>query len=309
VVMQSGAVHQALLLFDHYQAVVTAPPDLPLAAHPVRPGPLRNGVELRDVWFRYADDQPWVLRGVNLLIPQGRAVALVGLNGAGKSTLVKLLCRFYDPTRGSILWDGVDLRDLDVHLLRERMSVVFQDFMSYDLSGRENIGVGDLRQLTDRERIQEAATLAGCHTTLSALPSGYDTMLSRLFFDNADQDDPEAGILLSGGQWQRVAVARALFRGRRDLLVLDEPSAGLDAEAEYEIHNRLRQLRDGGTSLLISHRLSTVCDADVIVSLAGGQVAEQGTHDELIALGGHYAHLFGLQARGYQRHPEPVSPN
>lgn len=297
-VMQYGLVQQALLLFDHYRRVVSEPSDLPVPASPEPCPPLRRGIELRDVWFRYSEGHPWILRGVTLTITADESVALVGLNGAGKSTLVKLLCRFYDPVRGSILWDGVDLRRLDPGELRDRLGVVFQDFMCYDLTAAENIALGDVRGAHDAAAIERAARLAGCHDAIAALPRGYDTILSRMFFDDAD--DPEAGAMLSGGQWQRVAVARALLRSRRDLLIMDEPSSGLDAEAEHELHSRLRELRHGQTSVLISHRLSTVRDADLIVVLEGGVVVEQGRHQELMALGGRYAALFELQARGYQ---------
>ncbi|GAA1768106.1 ABC transporter ATP-binding protein [Luedemannella helvata] len=297
-VARSGLVQQALLLFDHYRAVVSEPADLPVRGQPLPCPPLRVGLELRDVWFRYAEDQPWILRGVTLTIPAGGSVALVGLNGAGKSTLVKLLCRFYDPVRGSVHWDGVDLRDLDPGELRDRLGVVFQDFMSYDLTAAENIGVGDVTRIDDPAAIEHAARLAGCHDPISRLPRGYDTFLSRLFF--ADPAEPESGTALSGGQWQRVAVARALLRARRDLLILDEPSSGLDAEAEYTLHASLRDLRQGRTSVLISHRLSTVRDADHIVVLESGTVVEHGRHADLMAAGGRYATLFGLQARGYR---------
>ena len=257
--------------------------------------------------FRYAPDQPWVLRGVDLVLPRGCAVALVGLNGAGKSTLVKLLCRFYDPTRGAVLWDGIDVRELPVEQLRERIGVLFQDFMQYDLSAAENIGVGDVATLGDREPVVAAARRAGAHETLAALPRGYDTLLSRLFFDETDRNDPETGVLLSGGQWQRVALARTLLRDRRDLLILDEPSSGLDAEAEHEVHRQLREHREGRTSVLISHRLGAVRDADRIVVLAGGRVVEQGRHEELLAEDRTYARLFRLQADGYRPVDEPVA--
>jgi ATP-binding cassette, subfamily B, bacterial len=295
-----GSAHENALLFDHYRTLVKARPDLPAPAQPVALGPLRTAVELRDVWFRYGPDQPWVLRGVTLTIPAGQAVALVGLNGAGKSTLVKLLCRFYDPTRGGVSWDGHDLRDADVASLRDRVGAVFQDFMAYELSAAENVGVGDVAALTDRPRIEAAATRAGIHRTLAALPKGYDTMLSTAYYGEDDLTDPTHGMLLSGGQWQRVALARAFLRGDRDLLMLDEPTAGLDPEAEHELHTRLRRHREGRTSLLISHRLNTVRDADRIVVLADGKVTEEGTHEELLDRGGDYARLFALQADGYQ---------
>ncbi|MFF3443782.1 ABC transporter ATP-binding protein [Streptosporangium sp. NPDC002721] len=288
-----------LLAFAHYVAVTAAGPDLPRAerGHASR---LRQGVELRDVWFRYSDDHPWVLRGVNLTIPHGCAVALVGLNGAGKSTLVKLLCRMYDPTRGRILWDGTDLRDIPPALLRERISAVFQDHMNYDMTAGDNIGLGDLTAMGDRGRLEEAATRAGLHDKLAGLPRGYDTPLTRIFVIGNDGDDPVTGVVLSGGQWQRLALARAFVRNGSDLMILDEPSSGLDPEAEHEIHTRMREHRLGRTSLLISHRLSAVRDADYIAVLDGGRITEHGSHDVLLAAGGSYARLFRLQAAGYQ---------
>ncbi|GAT66871.1 multidrug ABC transporter permease [Planomonospora sphaerica] len=301
IVTECSTVQRALLLFRHYVDVVGMEPDLPAAD---RPAPeLRRGIELRDVWFRYSPEHPWVLRGVDLFIPHGRATAVVGRNGEGKSTLVKLLCRFYDPERGRILWDGVDLRDLSPETLRSRIGAVFQDFMEYDLPAAENIGLGDLGALHDRERVTAAARLAGAHEAISELPRGYDTMLSRMFGPPGEEDDT-VGVPLSGGQWQRLALARALLRDRRDLLILDEPSAGLDAEAEHRVHTTLREHRAGRTSLLISHRMGAIRDADRIVVLAGGRVAEQGDHSELMALGGDYAELFALQAEGYR--PGPV---
>jgi ATP-binding cassette subfamily B protein len=244
-----------------------------------------------------------VLRGVSLVIPRGQAVGLVGHNGAGKSTLVKLICRLYEPDRGTILWDGRDLRDLDLAALRDRMSVMFQDFMAYELSAAENIAVGDLGREGDRPALETAARRADIHEDLAALPKGYDTLLTRTYFDLADRDDPQTGVLLSGGQWQRVAVARALLRADRDLLILDEPSSGLDAEAEHEIHSSLRAGRTEYATVLISHRLNTIRDTDHIVVLADGIISEQGTHDTLMARSGLYARLFSLQARGYDRQP------
>nr|SBO98650.1 ABC transporter, ATP-binding protein [Nonomuraea gerenzanensis] len=291
--------HLNLRLFGHYVAVVRAEPDLAVPAEPVPLPPLRRGIELRDVWFRYSDEHPWILRGVDLLLPYGAAVALVGLNGAGKSTLVKLLCRFYDPSRGTILWDGVDLRDVRPEALRERISGVFQDHMTYDLSARDNIGVGDLAARDDLGRIRAAAQRAGVDELLAALPRGYDTLLTRLFISEQDREDAATGVVLSGGQWQRTALARAFLRDGRDLMILDEPSSGLDPEAEAEVHARMREHRAGRTSLLISHRLNTVRDADLIVVMRDGVVAERGGHDDLMAVDGTYARLFRLQARGY----------
>jgi ATP-binding cassette, subfamily B, bacterial len=293
-------IHHSALLFEHYHAVIELPSDLPRAAQPERIHRLARGLEFRDVWFRYGAELPWVLRGVDLAIPRGRTLALVGENGAGKSTLVKLLCRFFDPVDGEVTWDGVDLRRLDPDELRARIGVVFQDFMEYELSAHENIAVGDLGALSDTDRVAAAARLAGIHDALAALPRGYATLLTRTFTDAADREDPATGVLLSGGQWQRLALARAFLRGRRDLLILDEPSAGLDPEAEHALHARLRAHRAGRTSVLISHRLGTVRTADAIATLVDGRIAELGTHDELVARAGTYARLFSLQASSYR---------
>ncbi|MFF7250699.1 ABC transporter ATP-binding protein [Embleya sp. NPDC008237] len=311
--------YEAVLLFDHYRAVLDCAPDLPVAASPRALPALRRGIELRDVWFRYTDEHPWVLRGVDLWIPYGDSVALVGLNGAGKSTVVKLLCRMYDPTRGQVLWDGVDIRDVDPCALRERIGAVFQDFVSYDMTAAENIALGDLSVLEaldaagpnggDAEapvEIRAAALRAGVHETVARLPHGYRTLLSRTFFTEADRDDPATGVMLSGGQSQRLALARAFLRDRRDLMILDEPSAGLDAEAEHEIHASLRLHRRNRTSVLVSHRLGAVREADAIVVLSGGRVVEQGAHHELLARDGEYARLFTLQAEGYRADEDEI---
>jgi ATP-binding cassette subfamily B protein len=300
VIGRFGVTHRAALMFEHYREVLATGPDLPVPEHPRPVAALRHGLELRDVWFRYGPDQPWVLRGVDLTIARGETVALVGLNGAGKSTLVKLLLRFYDPDRGSVRWDGADLRELRPDELRDRIGAVFQDFMCYDLSAADNVGLGSVADLGDRAVIEAAARGAGVHDVLAGLPRGYATGLTRMFLDSADGQDPDTGVLLSGGQWQRVALARAFTRARRDLLVLDEPSSGLDAEAEHDVHRRLAGLRAGRTTLLISHRLGAVRDADRIVVLDGGRVVEQGSHAQLIAARAGYARLFDLQAAGYR---------
>jgi ATP-binding cassette, subfamily B, bacterial len=294
-----GGVTQSVLLFRAYTDVVSAPPDLPVRSSPVPVPALRSGIEIRDVWFRYDESHPWVLRGVSMFIPVGRQVALVGLNGSGKSTLVKLLCRLYDPVKGSIHWDGIDVRDFDPAALREHTSGVFQDYMSYDLIVSENIGVGDLANLDDERAIRRASEMAGADADIAQLPQGYDTMLSRVFFSAARNGNSQVGVILSGGQRQRLALARAFMRSDRDLLIVDEPMSSLDAESEHEISRRLAEVRKGQTSVLISHRLASVREADQIFVLAGGIVTEHGTHAELMSAGGRYAHLFSLQAAGY----------
>ncbi|MFD0346136.1 ATP-binding cassette domain-containing protein [Kitasatospora aburaviensis] len=186
--------------------------------------------------------RPWALRGVDLHLPHGRAVGLVGVNGAGKSTLVKLLCRFYDPERGRILWDGADIRTMPVDELRRRIGATFQDFMTYDLTAAENIGLGAPEHREDLDRIRAAAARAGIDRSLERLPRGYRTLLSRTFTD----EDEQNGVSLSGGQWQRVALARSLMREDAELLVLDEPSSGLDALAERECTRRCAATAPGG---------------------------------------------------------------
>ena len=298
--------YQAVLTFRSYVEIVSEGPDLalPVRRMPVRP--LRLGIMFDNVWFRYGPDKPWVLRGASFFVPCGQAVALVGLNGAGKSTLVKLLCRFYDPDRGRILWDGADLRSLDPAELRDRISAVFQDYMSYELSAGENIALGDLKLAASAQPLKAAARQAGVDHVLAALPKGYNTLLTRTYLDLEDKQNPETGVLLSGGQWQRVALARAFLRGGRDLVILDEPSSGLDAEAEYEIHRRLRAHGAGRTTILISHRMNAIRDADTIVVLADGLVVEEGDHDTLMSYGRAYARLFSLQAQGFTDDaPEP----
>ena len=299
IINSVGHSYQALLMFRSYREVLATAQDLPVPAGPAPVPALRRGIELEDVWFRYGPDEPWVLRGVTCFFPHGQATAVVGHNGAGKSTLVKLLCRFYDPERGRILWDGTDLRDVDPAELRNRISAVFQDYMTYELSAADNIGVGNLGLAGQDSAVHAAAEQADIHDVLAGLPKGYQTLLTQTYFDLADKENPQTGVLISGGQWQRVALARAFMRGGRDLIILDESSAGLDAEAEAEIHARLTASRHGYTTVLISHRLNTVRDADHIIVLSGGVIIEQGDHDTLMACPGTYARLFSLQARGY----------
>jgi ATP-binding cassette, subfamily B, bacterial len=252
--------------------------------------PLRRGIEFRRVGFRYPESEEWALRDIDLTIRPGEKIALVGPNGAGKTTLIKLLSRLYDPTEGMILIDGVDIRELDPLDLRQRIGVIFQDFVRYHLAASENIGVGQIEALDRLEQIIESARKSGAHSIIENLPDGYQTMLGRWF---------HGGHELSVGQWQKIALARAFMRDA-EILVLDEPTASLDAETEYEIFRRFQELTVGKMAILISHRFSTVRMADRIVVIQEGRVAEIGSHQELLNQGGIYGHLFSLQAEGYR---------
>jgi ATP-binding cassette subfamily B protein len=248
------------------------------------------GVRFEDVGFRYPGREEWALRHVNVLIPRGESLALVGQNGAGKTTFIKLLTRLYSPTEGRILLDGRDLKEWDEAELRARMAVVFQDFAQYQLSAGENVGVGSVDALADAPRIDRAVERGGAKEVVSSLKEGLQTHLGRWFKD---------GVELSGGQWQKIALSRAFMREGADILVLDEPTAALDAEAEHAVFERFKELTKGKTSILISHRFPTVRMADRILVIEHGTVMEEGTHAELIARDGRYARWFALQAAGY----------
>ncbi|MEU0561508.1 ABC transporter ATP-binding protein [Dactylosporangium sp. NPDC006015] len=300
VVAELAAAGECLTLFRHYVAVTSAGAADPVPAAAPSDGDVPT-IEFRDVWFRYGERHDWILRGASFTVRAGRSLALVGDNGAGKSTVVKLLCGFYPPTRGTILWDGTDITRLDPARLRERMSAVFQDYMAYEFTAADNIAVGDLTAAGDLPRLRAAAAEAGIDEALQRLPLGYATPLTRAF----GESDAQSGVVLSGGQWQRLALARAVLRDHAGLLILDEPSAGLDVHAEHEVHRRMAALRGRRTCLLISHRLNAVRDADTIAVLAGGVVVEHGDHAALMRADGRYAAMFRLQAGGYQMEPAP----
>jgi ATP-binding cassette, subfamily B, bacterial len=269
----------------------TAPATLAAPATLDAPVPAKElGIRLDNVSFRYPGKPDWVLRHVDLFIPRGQSVALVGPNGAGKTTLVKLVTRLYRPTEGRVLLDGKDLAEWDDAALLARFGVVFQDFNRYQLKLRENVGVGSVDHLDDDDRVVRALARGGAEGVVAALASGIDTPLGRWFQD---------GVELSGGQWQKLALSRAFMREQADILVLDEPTAALDAEAEHAVFERFKTLAAGRTTLIISHRFPTVRMADRILVLEHGQIGEEGTHAELLEKNGIYAHLYRLQAEGY----------
>lgn len=286
-----GQVYESALFLYNLFSFLSIPNQMSHAANPQSaPRPLRYGIEFRSVSFRYPGRTNWVLKDINLHIKPSEKIALVGANGAGKTTLVKLLTRLYDPTEGQILLDGVDLREYDLEDLRKSIGVIFQDFVRYQATASENIGFGDINRLSERDQIKYAAQRSGADEVIAELPQQYDTMLGNWF---------ENGCELSGGQWQKIALARAFMRDS-EVLVLDEPTAALDAEREYEIFLRFRELAEGRVALLISHRFSTVRMADRIVVIENGYLTELGTHYELLEREGTYARLFNLQAQGYR---------
>lgn len=272
----------------------TAPPVLPASSPPsstpARAPTSESGIRLDGVSFRYPGKEDWVLRDIDLFVPRGQSIAIVGANGAGKTTLVKLVTRLYHPTEGRVLLDGKDLHDWDERELRSRFGVVFQDFNQYQLKLRENVGVGSVDHLDDEPRIARAVARGGAEAVVSALASGIETPLGRWFQDGAE---------LSGGQWQKLALARAFMREQADILVLDEPTASLDAEAEAAVFSRFRELAEGRTTIIISHRFPTVRMADRILVLENGKITEDGTHAALLADDKTYARLYRLQAEGY----------
>ena len=287
--LQSMYEHQLYLktLFEllDFQPQVRAPESPVPMRHP-----MAEGIEFRNVTYSYEGKDEPALKDVSFKIARGETVAIVGHNGAGKTTLVKLVARLYDPQEGQVLIDGRDVREYDPDELRGEFGVLFQDYVSYQFSARENIGIGRVERLDDTSAIAAAANKSGASTVIERLPQGYDTVLGKWF---------DGGVNLSGGEWQKVALGRAFMR-EAQILILDEPSAALDAKAEYELFSRLRELAHGRTAIFISHRFSTVRQADRILVFEEGRLIESGTHAELLELGGRYAELFNLQAASYR---------
>jgi ATP-binding cassette subfamily B protein len=286
----SGIADQALFLTDllaffEMKPTIQSKPNARSA-----PRPIKKGFEFRDVSFIYPGTDRRVLNRLNFHLDPGERVALIGENGQGKTTIVKLITRLYDPTQGEILLDGVDLREYDLEELYREIGVIFQDFMRYEMTARENIAVGKIEAIDDLPALKAAAQKSLADEVVARLSAGFEQMLGRRF---------EGGVDLSGGEWQKLALARAYLRDAQ-LLVLDEPTAALDARSEYQVFQRFAELTAGKMALFISHRFSTVRMADRIVVLEGGNIAEEGTHEQLTRMGGRYAEMFELQAASYR---------
>ncbi|MBS0418572.1 MAG: ABC transporter ATP-binding protein [Proteobacteria bacterium] len=284
-----GMYEDNLYLSTLYEYLET---EVPAATGSIQHGPHpEDGIRFEDVSFQYPGAEQAALEHISLNLKPGASLALVGENGSGKTTLIKLLTRLYSPTRGRILLDGQDLAEWDESALRQRVGVIFQDFARYQMLVGENVGAGDERFFEDEPRWREAAQKGRASEFIETLPAGYQTQLGKWFKDGRE---------LSGGQWQKIALSRAFMRTRADVLVLDEPTAAMDAQAEAEVFEHFRQLARERITILISHRFSTVRMADRIAVLDHGRMVEYGSHDELMKQGGRYAHLFTLQARGYR---------
>lgn len=286
----SGLADQALFMSDLIEFFKVKPTVKTRSGSRPAPRPIRSGFEFRNVSFTYPGTTRRVLSELNFAIAPGERIALIGENGQGKTTIVKLLTRLYDPTEGAILLDGVDLREYDLEDVSREIGVIFQDFMRYEMTASENIAMGKIELGEAADKIENAAQKSGADEVIRRLPAGYGQMLGRRF---------ESGVDLSGGQWQKIALARAYLRDAQ-VLILDEPTAALDARAEHEVFERFAELTEGKMALLISHRFSTVRMADRILVLEDGRIAEMGSHHDLMAQAGRYSQMFELQASSYR---------
>jgi ATP-binding cassette subfamily B protein len=286
----SGIADQALFLtdllafFEMQPTIRSKPNALPA------PRPITRGFEFRNVSFNYPGSPRLILNRLNFHLHPSERVALIGENGQGKTTIVKLITRLYDPTEGQILLDGVDLREYSLEDLYREIGVIFQDFMRYEMTARENIAVGQIDEISNLKLLQTASRKSLADQVIEKLPLQYEQMLGRRF---------DGGVDLSGGEWQKIALARAYLRNAQ-LLILDEPTAALDARSEFEVFHRFAELTAGKMALFISHRFSTVRMADRIVVLENGNIAEDGNHEQLSRLGGRYAEMFEMQAASYR---------
>ena len=295
-----SGMYEHNLYLNNLVELMAKEPSMPVAAQPVPvPQPLRGEIRFENVTFAYPGSETLALDNVSFTVKAGETLAVVGRNGAGKTTLFKLICRLYDPSQGRILIDGVDLRDFDPAELRRQIGAMFQDYVDYQATAAENIGLGSLPDIANRDAVVSASKQAGSDELIAKLPAGYDTALGKWF---------DAGVNLSGGEWQKVALARAFMREDARILLLDEPTSALDAQAEFDLFERLQSLTHGRTAVYISHRFSTVRRADRIIFLEHGRLVEEGTHEELMRLNGRYAKLFRMQAAAYTGEYSEILP-
>src|SRR5438309_4115428 len=295
-----SGMYEHNLYLNNLVELMAKEPSMPVAAQPVPvPQPLRGEIRFENVTFAYPGSETLALDNVSFTVKAGETLAVVGRNGAGKTTLFKLICRLYDPSQGRILIDGIDIRDFEPVQLRHQIGAMFQDYVDYQATASENIGLGNVPEIANRAAVVSASKQAGSDELIAKLPAGYDTALGKWF---------DAGVNLSGGEWQKVALARAFMREDARILLLDEPTSALDAQAEYDLFERLRSLTHGRTAVYISHRFSTVRRADRIIFLEHGRLVEEGTHEELMRLNGRYAKLFRMQAAAYTGEYSEILP-
>jgi ATP-binding cassette subfamily B protein len=295
-----SGMYEHNLYLNNLVELMAKEPFMPVSATPVPvPQPMRGEIRFENVSFAYPGAENQALSNLSFTVKAGETLAVVGRNGAGKTTLFKLICRLYDPLEGRILIDGIDIKAFDPDELRRQIGAMFQDYVDYQATAAENIGLGHLPEIANRDAVVSASKQAGSDELIAHLPEGYDTALGKWF---------DAGVNLSGGEWQKVALARAFMREDARILLLDEPTSALDAQAEYDLFERLRSLTHGRTAVYISHRFSTVRRADRIVFLEHGRLVEEGTHEELIRLNGRYARLFRMQAAAYTGEDVEVLP-
>ncbi len=285
----SGIAENALYLKDLFEFFEIEPTILANENGKLIPRPIQKGITFENVSFKYPDNDFWAIRNLSFTLNPGEKLALVGENGAGKTTLVKLLACLYKPTEGRILIDGIDILDYQLADLRANIGIIFQDYIRYEMTVSDNIAVGDIENIDDKEAIQIASEMSMANELITQLPNGFEQVLGKRF---------KEGTELSGGQWQKIALARAYMRDAQ-LIVLDEPTSALDARAEHQVFQRFSELIHGKMAVLISHRFSTVRMADRILFLEKGKLIEFGSHAELLNIDGKYAELFQLQAQGY----------